>query len=152
MNIVLTVLILCWYMINSLSTHDTLVRLILSLLRLKSVSSQPSPPSPGGWGAGSPLGRPGWGAAGGAFSWSLRCSSWRTSSVFSLSTSPPGMELTTALDQHDAKRRHTTMVPLHSRTLHSSSSHSWIKPSEGQGRLHPGSLTLTLKGLALLIL
>lgn len=58
--------------------------LILSLLRLKSVSSHPSPA--GGAGAGS-LGLLGI-KAGGAFSWSLRCSSCRTSSVFSLGNSP----------------------------------------------------------------
>lgn len=66
--------------------------LILSLLRLKSVSSHPSPA--GGAGAGL-LGLLGI-KAGGAFSWSLRCSSCRTSSVFSLGNSPgTGVTLTT---------------------------------------------------------
>lgn len=71
---------------------STLGRLIRSLLRLTSVSSQTSPCSPE-WGrqvsAGS---RPDGG--GGAFSWSLRCSSWRTSSVFSRCRSPgPGVTM-----------------------------------------------------------
>lgn len=66
----------------------TLPRLILSLLRLKSVSSHPSPlacvwppPSP-------PWRLPPGSRAGGAFSWSVRYSSWSTFSVFSLWRSP----------------------------------------------------------------
>lgn len=69
--------------------------LILSLLRLKSVSSHPSPA--GGAGAGS-LGLLGI-KPGGAFSWSLRCSSCRTSSVFSRGNSPgTGVTFTTLRD------------------------------------------------------
>lgn len=69
------------------------MRLIRSLLRLKSVSSQASASSPE---FGNPVSQ---GirldGAGGAFSWSLRCSSCRTSSVFSRWRSPgPGVTMT----------------------------------------------------------
>lgn len=76
------------------SSVQTLFRLILSLLRLKSVSSQASPASPTCCTPVSPGGR--LGGAGGAFSWSLRCSSCRTSSVFSRWRSP-GIGVTMAL-------------------------------------------------------
>lgn len=77
---------------------QTLLRLILSLLRLKSVSSQASPGSPACCTPVSPGGRAG--GAGGAFSWSLRCSSCRTSSVFSRWRSP-GTGVTMALQREN---------------------------------------------------
>lgn len=82
---------------------STLVRLIRSLLRLKSVSSQASPSSPEFATPASPGCRAG--GAGGAFSWSLRCSSWRTSSVFSRWRSPgPGVTMALWQQQHTPSR------------------------------------------------
>lgn len=82
------------YLSTVLESAQTLFRLILSLLRLKSVSSQASPGSPVCRTPVSPGAR--LDGAGGAFSWSLRCSSCRTSSVFSRWRSP-GTGVTMAL-------------------------------------------------------
>lgn len=73
----------------------TLLMLILSWLRFKSVSCHASASNWGGVPSQGLLG-----TAGGAFSWSLRCSSCRTSSVFSLGSSP-GIRVTfTTLGKH----------------------------------------------------
>lgn len=78
--------------------------LILSLLRFTSVSSQTSPSLKAMFGVWPKVsaGRPG--KIGGAFSWSLRCSPCKTSSVFSRSKSPgTGVTLTTLKGRKHAK-------------------------------------------------
>lgn len=92
--------------------------LILSLLRLKSVSSHPSPA--GGAGAGS-LGLLGI-KAGGAFSWSssINCSSCRTSSVFSLGNSPGTSVTFTTL--RETIQSHIRMASISFKTISESQS------------------------------
>lgn len=95
--------------LNPTATGDiemffTLLMLILSLLRFTSVSSQTSASLKTVFGAcpRPSAGRPD--RMGGAFSWSLRCSPCRTSSVFSRSKSPgTGVTLTTLCMRHEGK-------------------------------------------------